>query len=247
MDNLDLMLGEEQIKSLPCISLANKDLMPDKSGIYFVFGVTEAQEKRLLYIGKARSLKKRWSGTHHRYRDLQVIEAAGINIYISWLSLLASDEFILGLEARLIREFKPPLNNFYAITEKLEKASAPHPAIQIVERLQNPQKKREPKQVFNLNECSFDDVFNYAIRNEYPIFELLGEDDRVKMFQYLRDSKNWGKVKMIEFGFGVIKSGSSTRYSQACDHYSVLAEKAGIPPLLNILGEPIVEVQEGND
>ncbi|WP_319419096.1 GIY-YIG nuclease family protein [Pleurocapsa sp. FMAR1] len=56
------MIDNFSLDKLPSTKLLNKDQLPQKSGIYFAVD----EKKRLLYVGKAQNLYKRWLN-HHRY------------------------------------------------------------------------------------------------------------------------------------------------------------------------------------
>jgi excinuclease UvrABC nuclease subunit len=89
------------IASLPSVALPPRLQLPDAPGVYFV---TDA-DGRVLYIGRAASLARRWRSGHHRRSHLETIGS----IRISWL--MAEIEQLADLERQLIGEFHPVLNN----------------------------------------------------------------------------------------------------------------------------------------
>lgn len=85
--------------SLPSMCLEQKSNLPNISGVYFVF-VSE----RILYIGRAANLQRRWR-QHHRQLEFEGFNEARI----AWLHV--SDSQILpAIEKALIQYFKPLLN-----------------------------------------------------------------------------------------------------------------------------------------
>lgn len=97
--------NEIQIASLPMLPLAERANLPDCHAVYFAI----AANGKVLYIGRAFSLLRRWRRHHREYQ----LEQLG-NVRIAWLT--ASDVADLGLiERRLIQRFGPPLNNSLVI------------------------------------------------------------------------------------------------------------------------------------
>jgi len=94
-------LAEIDIFTLPSVPLADKNLLPDSSGLYFV-----ASGADVLYVGKAQnSFKVRWS-SHHRLQQLLKVD----NTKIFYKELLCSKKELKVLEDAAILRFKPTLN-----------------------------------------------------------------------------------------------------------------------------------------
>src|SRR3989338_2281440 len=82
--------------------------IPHESGCYF-FKSGPEENARILYIGKAKDLKKRVAQYFLEGRDpktLAMLDRAG---HITWVATRTEVEALL-LEARLIREHKPVFN-----------------------------------------------------------------------------------------------------------------------------------------
>lgn len=87
--------------TLPSVALPPRLTLPDSPGIYFALG----SDNEILYIGRARSLARRWQGSHHRRAELDQIQG----VRIAWLCS-ENVESLRGLEQELIAQFKPRLN-----------------------------------------------------------------------------------------------------------------------------------------
>ena len=88
--------------ALPSVSFDERDNLPGVSGIYFVV----SQAKTILYIGKAISIRKRWTA-HHRFEELKPYK----DVRIAWFTYPAqNDEQLLELEKDCICHFRPLLN-----------------------------------------------------------------------------------------------------------------------------------------
>lgn len=86
------------------VTLRCRDRLPDKAGIYFIYD----EKERLLYIGQAKSLQKRWVGkSHHRYKQFSCKGLDKILIKYILTSVGDLDE----LEAQYIKWYKPSLND----------------------------------------------------------------------------------------------------------------------------------------
>lgn len=95
------------IRSLPSVQLKERVLLPDISGVYFVYSVD------ILYIGKTHNLRKRWI-SHHRTQQLEALGDVTI-------SYLAVPRILLSyIEDVSIEYFRPLLNN--TEIDKLEEA-----------------------------------------------------------------------------------------------------------------------------
>lgn len=87
--------------NLPSVSSSNINLLPEVTAVYFL-----VRKRCVLYIGKAKNLRKRWQGHHKkdyavRFGDTQ----------ISW-ALMPSCAHALAAERILIDEFMPQLNGY---------------------------------------------------------------------------------------------------------------------------------------
>ncbi|MEH2325409.1 MAG: hypothetical protein V7K32_17995 [Nostoc sp.] len=61
----------EYILQLPHTSIKNRELLPEKSGIYYVLD----EQFIVWYVGQAKNLRSRWAGdSHHRAMERQRIE-----------------------------------------------------------------------------------------------------------------------------------------------------------------------------
>jgi hypothetical protein len=88
--------------SLPSVSFDERDELPEVSGIYFAI----SQAKTILYIGKASSIRKRWT-SHHRFEELKPYK----EVRIAWFTYITQDdEQLTELEKDCICHFKPSLN-----------------------------------------------------------------------------------------------------------------------------------------
>lgn len=103
--------------TLPRVSMAKVDQLPELMGLYFVF-----RSSRLLYIGKTRQgFRARWRN-HHR-TDLLENES----LYIAYWEL-DSDVDIEALELTAIRMFSPQVNGTKAPKISLSYTKIPMPA-----------------------------------------------------------------------------------------------------------------------
>ncbi|MCT7992451.1 GIY-YIG nuclease family protein [Laspinema olomoucense] len=86
------------------VTLRQRHQLPDNSGIYFIFGELE----QLLYIGQAKSLKNRWTGsTHHRYKQFS---RKGLDkIVIRYILIPVSE--LNSVEQNYINTLKPVFND----------------------------------------------------------------------------------------------------------------------------------------
>lgn len=111
----------EEIRSiapleLPSLPIESRKKFPQCSAIYFAIA-----GDKILYIGRATNLLKRWYG-HHRQAELETIEGCRI----AWLEV--SDPGLLpAIEKALIQSFKPPSNN-QCVTVRKPKNSIGRPA-----------------------------------------------------------------------------------------------------------------------
>lgn len=95
-----------KISNLPSVTLKDKKLLPESSGIYFAID----SQGTIQYIGRSIDINQRWKA-HHRSQQLKDIG----NIKIAYL--LVSEESLLDvIESALIEWFQPKLN-FTAIAD----------------------------------------------------------------------------------------------------------------------------------
>lgn len=106
----------KDVLKLPNCPFANIQHLPNVSCIYFV--VTTTNAPTIIYIGKAKSLLKRWQG-HHRIPECSLLQHLGLEVSIYWQQLNnVSDEVLVNLEALMIETFNPPLNLTRTLTSK---------------------------------------------------------------------------------------------------------------------------------
>jgi excinuclease UvrABC nuclease subunit len=89
------------------LSYREKYLLPEESGIYYVLNL---KTHNILYIGRAKNIRNRWT-SHHREVDVScLVKAFGdYFIRIAWEPRPAQE---LGkAESRRIKMFNPPFNN----------------------------------------------------------------------------------------------------------------------------------------
>jgi hypothetical protein len=93
-----MRLKKIKLNALPRLLLSERQRLPHISGIYF-----SVYEGRVLYVGKAKSLMKRWAGRHHRLDEFK-----GYDVEIRWLACSESD--LVAGERSAIALLNPPLN-----------------------------------------------------------------------------------------------------------------------------------------
>lgn len=87
------------IKDLPFVPLSDRKLLPESSGIYFL----ATEEGEVLYIGKAKSLFRRWAN-HHRIHEVK----ARLDVRIHYIE--STGESLDSLETAWIEQLKPAMN-----------------------------------------------------------------------------------------------------------------------------------------
>ena len=97
---LAVMTNGEAMRSADSALLHAKSRIPSFSGIYLVFNPAG-----LLYIGQAKNLRKRWSGGHHRRKQLA---AFGDDVSIGWFYVPLHE--LAHTECVLIEAWTPLLN-----------------------------------------------------------------------------------------------------------------------------------------
>lgn len=98
------MIADGRILSLPRVSLKTKDLLPKYSGIYYVVD----QNNVVMYIGKAKNIRKRWQGkSHHRIDQLKATRKRQFYLYYEAVSSQDLDH----KEKALIKKYEPELND----------------------------------------------------------------------------------------------------------------------------------------
>jgi hypothetical protein len=113
---------EVDIATLPFVTLADRTLLPNTSGIYFAI----ASDNSIQYIGKSINLWSRWQ-QHHRLKQLQQLT----EIRIAWLE--CPSELLDSVEAALIQHLQPQLNG-QALPENGSKVGRPK-RIRLTERV----------------------------------------------------------------------------------------------------------------
>lgn len=105
---------DEHILQLPQISIKNRELLPDKSGIYYVL-----DEKFIVwYVGQAKNLRNRWAGdSHHRLYQLQKQRKKQFTIYYE----LVAESQLNAIERQRIEQYNPQLNGTKVKVKKLHK------------------------------------------------------------------------------------------------------------------------------
>ena len=84
-----------------CSLSQRKTELPHKPGVYAVMN----WQGKILYIGRAKNLNKRWASGHHRYPQAEELWGA----QLAFLQLHANQ--VNDVEAQLIREYSPDWNN----------------------------------------------------------------------------------------------------------------------------------------
>ncbi|MFB2877135.1 GIY-YIG nuclease family protein [Floridanema aerugineum] len=106
------MKVDEHLLQLPHISLKSRELLPEKSGIYYVLD----EQLIIWYIGQAKNLQSRWSGNnHHRLYQLQKQRKKQFTIYYEFVPELQLD----AIERQRIEQFNPQLNRTKVKEQKL--------------------------------------------------------------------------------------------------------------------------------
>jgi hypothetical protein len=94
--------------TLPSVTLNDRHKLPDAPGVYFAIG----KRRAVLYIGKAGSLRKRWTRNHDRLPLLEYI--GGVR-----LAYLIADVGVLTvLEPDFIKRYRPRFNYNHQPVEK---------------------------------------------------------------------------------------------------------------------------------
>ena len=91
-------LSSIEVSSLPSVALEDRAALPTFSAIYFALA-----ESRVVYVGRASNLRRRWRN-HHHVRDLEVMNLVRI-------AYIECDKEDLGqIEQMAIKFFAPRLN-----------------------------------------------------------------------------------------------------------------------------------------
>ena len=98
------MIKNFNLDKLPLVKLLDKAKLPETAGIYFVID----SDNRLLYIGKAQNIYKRWLN-HHRYEQLAKINKK-ISTYLKWYECENNEDILTKLEQYFIKLYQPELN-----------------------------------------------------------------------------------------------------------------------------------------
>ena len=106
------MNATEFILQLPNISIKNRELLPENSGIYYVLD----EQFIVWYVGQAKNLRSRWAGdSHHRLYQLQKQRKKQFVIYYE----LVAESHLNAMERQRIEEYNPQLNGTKIRTKKL--------------------------------------------------------------------------------------------------------------------------------
>ncbi|MEH2154195.1 GIY-YIG nuclease family protein [Nostoc sp.] len=106
------MNANDFILQLPNISIKNRELLPENSGIYYVLD----EQFIVWYVGQAKNLRSRWAGdSHHRLYQLQKQRKKQFFIYYE----LVAESYLNAMERQRIEEYNPQLNGTKIRTKKL--------------------------------------------------------------------------------------------------------------------------------
>jgi hypothetical protein len=100
----------QRIFRLPSCGIKDLKNLPNESGIYYVTGFW-----CVFYVGKAKNLRRRWSKSHHRYQQFQMLGKFG-NLHYRLLPPDMIDQY----ERQEIQRLSPPWNgtkppNFFTL------------------------------------------------------------------------------------------------------------------------------------
>lgn len=106
------MNADEHILQLPSVVLKSRQLLPQKSAVYYVI-----DEKFIVwYVGKAKNLCERWAGkSHHRLHQLQNQKKKLFTIYYE----LVAESQLDTLEQQRIEQYSPLLNKTKVKAKKI--------------------------------------------------------------------------------------------------------------------------------
>ncbi|MEA5554278.1 hypothetical protein VB713_25415 [Anabaena cylindrica UHCC 0172] len=100
------------IFQLPNLPLKKREILPKKSGIYYVID----DQSIIWYIGQAKSLRSRWSGnSHHRIYQLEKQRKKVFTIYYE----LVNETQLDIIEKQRIEQYNPQLNGTIVKNKKL--------------------------------------------------------------------------------------------------------------------------------
>jgi hypothetical protein len=100
----------QRIFRLPSCGIKDLKNLPNDSGVYYVTGFWW-----IFYVGKAKNLRRRWSKSHHRYQQFQMLGKFGKLHY-----RLLPPDMIDQYERQEIQRLTPPWNgtkppNFFTL------------------------------------------------------------------------------------------------------------------------------------
>ena len=101
---------------LPSVKFLDREKLPEIAGIYFAID----SNNRLLYIGKAQNIYKRWLN-HHRYEQLSKINKESL-VYLKWYECENNEEILTKTENYLINFYQPELNQTKVKLKKITPA-----------------------------------------------------------------------------------------------------------------------------
>ncbi len=107
------MIDSFDLDNLPAVELSAKDRLPATAGIYFAVDNSD----RLLYIGKAQNINKRWVN-HHRYHQLEKINKKN-TIFLKWYECENDENILIQLEKYFIQTYHPELNQTKVTSKKV--------------------------------------------------------------------------------------------------------------------------------
>ena len=89
-----------RILSYPSALVADTRALPNKPGVYYA-----VKDSQVLYVGKALSLRQRWSGSNHKQKE-RLLRMGGVVLFYR----LVGEHRLLLEEAKEIQLFNPLLN-----------------------------------------------------------------------------------------------------------------------------------------
>jgi len=89
----------QSILQLPILPLSSLNILPAERGLFFV--MASKTESKVIYVGKSQNLKVSWETVYrsskcpiagHRLREMTTLTNLGLDLYIRWLLLPATNE-----------------------------------------------------------------------------------------------------------------------------------------------------------
>jgi hypothetical protein len=91
---------------LPSVPLSERHQLPTCTAVYFVLEGDSVTNSRILYVGQAVNLKKRWQG----HNQLKQLKSGGSNLRVAWLECRNNESVLSIIEAAFIQSLEPELN-----------------------------------------------------------------------------------------------------------------------------------------